>query len=1357
MPLVEFGRQKHRGESFSSGKGKLKNRWLFVVLGGLVISTGIARASTIITNTRAQVAQMAGWWEVDSVQISSLANAQYPQFTNTWEYMSPSGSTSSDGDEHINMAVDSSNTGATGGNQGESPIVPEIINASGSLLPSGNTHAKARGIFRFYTEHASERKYEIHPMTERDVWNASSNAFILANDYHNTIAFDANGTTHSASTLQQMFTQNVTAQVMADNTNVIFTFTSPNTNYGQFGGLAQSGLLNDSISPYFWFTPTNPAVATTVRCRLITNTAAAFNATGLTSNQAVTVNILTRWDMLGISNKIASLTANQSSTFPTPIEFITLSVSSTGVVSSLPIISNVQATGLTLSNATIQWTTDVSSDSQVLYGTSPSSVTNPASGAAGTTNHVVNLTGLQPGTLYYFSVSSTSTGGTTVDDNQGAFYTFNTLSPLTPQSVQTVFIILEENQNWASISGNAAAPYINNGLLPKSSYTLQYYNPPGIHPSLPNYLWLEAGTNFGILADGDPSSFHQSTTNHLVTLLKNAGVSWTSYQEDISGTTCPLTSVNQYAPKHNPMVYFDDVTNTNNTGSAYCIANVRPYTELATDLQSNIVTRYNFITPNLCDDMHGNTGCLTGNALITAGDTWLSNTVAAIVSSQAYSNNGVIFVTWDEGEGGDGPIGMIVLSSLAKGGGYSNTNHYTHSSTLLTMQEIFNVGPLLGDAVNAIDLSDLFVFGAKLAVSPASGLTSSGTVGGPFSPTSQIYTLSNTGGVAMAWTVSNTANWLTLSATSGSLAAGGSTNITVSINANANSLVGGVYSDTVSFNTSNGSGNTTRPVSLTVNNVSSQLSVSPASGFSSAGAPGGPFSPASQVYTVSNIGGATMNWTANNSANWLTLSATSGTLAPSASTNITATINANANSLTAGNYTDAIGFTNTTSGAGNTTRAVSLNVSSFGFYDDFSTFSSGNLVGQHSWTQVGTISSSALQVNNGKVIFAGGLTASGQTGYKNFTLTNETVYYGLTLTVSNAVNSGSVSYFAALYTSNNATGFANYRLSAKDTGTGTYLLGARVTGQSGNPYTFGTTPLSYGTQYRVIVQASAAGTNVIVYVNPSSSNQGAQTQYANNPVGSGTPPTSVGCFVISQFGTATIPSDGGSVGKAVVADSFATVYNDLLGALPPVASFSGSPTSGTEPLLVTFSDTSTGTITNRFWNFGDASTTNTTTNSVAHTYAAGSYTVMLVASGPGGGSTNTQVNYINVLTAFQSWQVQYFGSTNNANAAPGVDADGTGQNNLFKYVAGLDPTNPASVFQLQVVAVTNQASQENLLFNPFATGRTYKPQFSTDLVGNAWLPLPGYLGPITNGNQISVTDTNAVDPARFYRIDISLP
>jgi hypothetical protein len=273
-------------------------------------------------------------------------------------------------------------------------------------------------------------------------------------------------------------------------------------------------------------------------------------------------------------------------------------------------------------------------------------------------------------------------------------------------AIQTVFVILMENRNWSSIAGSASAPYINNTLLPQASRALNYQNPPGIHPSLPNYLWLEAGTNFGILNDSPPSTNHQSTTQHLVALLQSSGISWRSYQENISGSNCPLSASGLYAPKHNPMVYFDDVTNTNNASSANCVSHVRPFTQLATDLQNNSAARYNFITPNLCNDMHGATGCPAD--LIAAGDTWLSQTVPVILNSAAYRNGGALFITWDESEGGDLPIGMIVLSPKAKGNGYSNSIAYTHSSTLRTMQEIFAVQPFLGGAASATDLSDLF-------------------------------------------------------------------------------------------------------------------------------------------------------------------------------------------------------------------------------------------------------------------------------------------------------------------------------------------------------------------------------------------------------------------------------------------------------------------------------------------------------------------------------------------------------------------------------------------------------------------------------------------------------------------------
>src|SRR5580765_2723641 len=130
-------------------------------------------------------------------------------------------------------------------------------------------------------------------------------------------------------------------------------------------------------------------------------------------------------------------------------------------------------------------------------------------------------------------------------------------------NIKTVWIILMENHNWSQIKGSSSAPYINNTLLPMASHAEQYFNPPGIHPSEPNYIWLEAGNNLGITADGLPSSNHRNTTAHLVTQLESSGISWKSYQEGISGQSCPLSNSGLYAPKHNPMVFFDDVTGSN--------------------------------------------------------------------------------------------------------------------------------------------------------------------------------------------------------------------------------------------------------------------------------------------------------------------------------------------------------------------------------------------------------------------------------------------------------------------------------------------------------------------------------------------------------------------------------------------------------------------------------------------------------------------------------------------------------------------------------------------------------------------------------------------------------------------------
>ena len=108
-----------------------------------------------------------------------------------------------------------------------------------------------------------------------------------------------------------------------------------------------------------------------------------------------------------------------------------------------------------------------------------------------------------------------------------------------------------------------------------------------------------------------------------------------------------------------------------------------------------------------------------------------------------------------------------------------------------------------------------FVPADNLNAAPATGLVSTGAVGGPFLPASQTYLLTNAGTGALNWAAGKTTSWVSLSAASGMLAARSSTNVTVSLN--ASTLAAGAYSDTVTFsNLTSGAGYLARPVVLTV-------------------------------------------------------------------------------------------------------------------------------------------------------------------------------------------------------------------------------------------------------------------------------------------------------------------------------------------------------------------------------------------------------------------------------------------------------------------------------------------------------------------------------------------------------------
>lgn len=221
-----------------------------------------------------------------------------------------------------------------------------------------------------------------------------------------------------------------------------------------------------------------------------------------------------------------------------------------------------------------------------------------------------------------------------------------------------------------------------------------------------------------------------------------------------------------------------------------------------------------------------------------------------------------------------------------------------------------------------------------ISVNPATAFSATGNQGGPFSPSSQAYQITNTGQSAVNWAAATPQTWLSLSSTGGSLAAGASVTVTASINAGANALAAGNYSGTITFaNTTNSNGNTSRNVSLNVTSPTpgpGVLSVNPTTGIAASGTAGGPFSPSTQTYTLSNTGQSSIYWSASRTQSWVTLSSTGGSLAAGATAQVTVSINSLANNLAAGSYADTVSFANTTNGTGNASVPVSLSVTTSG-------------------------------------------------------------------------------------------------------------------------------------------------------------------------------------------------------------------------------------------------------------------------------------------------------------------------------------------------------------------------------------------------------------------------------------------
>jgi len=286
----------------------------------------------------------------------------------------------------------------------------------------------------------------------------------------------------------------------------------------------------------------------------------------------------------------------------------------------------------------------------------------------------------------------------------------------TASAIKHVFVIAMENHGASSIYGNTtSAPYITGTLLPAYGRATNFADKLPTLPSEPHYVWMEAGTNafsdHTFTTDNNPSSTNSTaSTKHLTTQIKTAGRSWLSYQEGLNTTTgaCPIKGSGNYAPKHDPFVFFRDVSgSTPSKTNAYCVAHHKALTALAADLANDQVADYNFITPNLCHDMHSNS-CAGSSDPIRQGDDWLAANVPMIID-YVNAHAGMLIIVWDEPEGSTGTIPMIVVGPHVKPN-YASTVAYSHSSLVRSVEQILEL-PTLSTVSTANGFADFFTTG----------------------------------------------------------------------------------------------------------------------------------------------------------------------------------------------------------------------------------------------------------------------------------------------------------------------------------------------------------------------------------------------------------------------------------------------------------------------------------------------------------------------------------------------------------------------------------------------------------------------------------------------------------------------
>jgi len=264
--------------------------------------------------------------------------------------------------------------------------------------------------------------------------------------------------------------------------------------------------------------------------------------------------------------------------------------------------------------------------------------------------------------------------------------------PTSQPTFSHVFLLVEENHSYSEVIGNASMPYLNS-LASQYGLATQYFADG--HPSLPDYLMLTTGR-----AETFDDNFSGTITDdNIVRKVITAGKSWKAYAESIPSAGYLGADAAPYVRRHNPFTYLSDVQQDSSQA-----ANIVPFSQFASDLASNTLPQFSFITPNTDHDAHDGT--------LAAADAWLQSNIGRLLASSAFKSSGLLIITFDESENtdvdhGGGHVATVIISSKSKANFQSQTV-YQHQSTLRLVLAACGVDSFPGMAANAPDMTEFF-------------------------------------------------------------------------------------------------------------------------------------------------------------------------------------------------------------------------------------------------------------------------------------------------------------------------------------------------------------------------------------------------------------------------------------------------------------------------------------------------------------------------------------------------------------------------------------------------------------------------------------------------------------------------